>query len=383
MTIDDATRPPWASPAARGSRNELTRRHNLSTVLLAVHYGTAVSRAELTRKTGLNRSTIGSMVAALAEAGLVTSEVAEDASGVGRPSPIVRPTTEVVALSIHPDIDAVRVALVGLGGRVLASERREVAGGLDMAEAVDIIAELTETVRRSAPKHTRIVGAGVAVPGLVDDERGIVVDAPHLGWRGEPLARRVAARLGIEVHVGNDATVGLLAEARFGAGRGRSDVLYLNGSASGIGGSALVGGTLLTGARGFGGEFGHILVTSDGLPCDCGRSGCLETEVNMQRLDAARAAGALDAELDRQADVLSHAIANLVVAFNPEAVILGGFLANVLDNRGAAIRNGVARLAFGPLAEGVVIARNALGDDLLLVGAAELGLARLLRNPLG
>ena len=112
---------PWTVRGGGGARNESLRRHNLATVLRAVHYGREVSRAELTRSTGLNRSTIGAVVATLEEEGLVTATEPVNEGAVGRPSPVIRPSREVHALAINPDIDAVRVALVGLGGYVVAS----------------------------------------------------------------------------------------------------------------------------------------------------------------------------------------------------------------------------------------------------------------------
>src|SRR5690606_27898027 len=196
-----------------------------------------------------------------------------------------------------------------------------------------------------------------------------------------------------------DAALALMAEIRFGAGRGIDDVLYLNGSVSGIGGAAFVGGRPMVGADGFAGEFGHTLVRSDGDTCDCGRRGCLETEVNVQRLaastrlaehpadalhlDLREATGDLADEVERQADVLATAIANLVGAFNPSTVILGGFLGSLHEARPEAIATAVHREAFAPLAESITIVSAELGEDIHMVGAAELAFAPLLVDPLG
>ncbi|GMA35968.1 hypothetical protein GCM10025876_21720 [Demequina litorisediminis] len=199
--------------------------------------------------------------------------------------------------------------------------------------------------------------------------------------------------------VDNDANAGLLAEQLFGAAAGETDVIYLNGSTSGIGGAVGVGGMVLRGADGFAAELGHTLADRDGPPCHCGRRGCLETEVNLQRLEAAAggplehadlagslrslASPALEAEIDRQADVLARGIANLVSAFNPRAVILGGFLSALLSLREGAIRERVAAHTFAPLADALRIESAALVDDQVLVGAAELAFAGLLADPLG
>ena len=379
---------PWTVRGHGGARNESTRRHNLSTVLRAVHYGRELSRADLTRSTGLNRSTIGAMVAILEEAGLVESnepsELGESRS-VGRPSPVIRPSRAVRALAINPDIDAVRVAVVGLGGAVIAEASRTFTKVPSPADAVAAAAQLAASLVAewaSGPVGGGFVGAGVAVPGLIDFDGGAVVNAPHLGWREEALAAPWSAALGMPVHVGNDANVALLAEVHFGAARGARDVLYLNGSASGIGGAALVGGRLMTGARGYGGEFGHMVVRGGAAACDCGRVGCLETEVNV-RLLAGLTGPRRAAERARQAGVLAGAIGNLISAFNPQLVVVGGFLAELIDAQSDLVRGAVASETLRPLAEGVPIVPAELGDAILPLGAAELAFSPLLADPVG
>ena len=370
---------PWTVRGPGGRRNESIRRHNLATVLRAVHYGREVSRATLTRVTGLNRSTIGAMVATLEEAGLVIVTEPQAERSVGRPSPVIRPSSTVCALAINPDIDAVRVALVSLGGEVIASAEQAMGAVPSPADALAAAARMARDLVGKSGAIT-LVGAGVAVPGLVDFDGGTVVNAPHLGWRDEAIATPWSEALACPVHVGNDATVALLAEVHFGAARGSRDVLYLNGSASGIGGAALVGGRLMTGARGHGGEFGHMLVRSGGDQCDCGRTGCLETEVNLRRLSGLTGA-AKEAELERQAGVLAVAIANLISAFNPHLVVVGGFLAQIFDDHSQLVLGAVAGQSLEPLADGVAIVHAELGGAIHALGAAELAFAPLLDDP--
>jgi len=369
---------PWTVRAPGGARNESVRRHNLSTVLSAVHYGREVSRANLTRDTGLNRSTIGAMVAILEEAGLVTTDEPHPERSVGRPSPVIRPSNAVRALAINPDIDAVRVAVVGLGGEVLAEASAPFASVPSPADAAQAAARLAASL--VGEEASGLVGAGVAVPGLVDFDGGTVVNAPHLGWRDEAIAQPWSELLGMPVHVGNDANVALLAEVHFGAARGSRDVLYLNGSTSGIGGAALVGGRLMTGARGHGGEFGHMVVRGVSDQCDCGRIGCLETQVNVRRL-AGLTGAARAAETARQAEVLGGGIANVMSAFNPELVVVGGFLAEILEQHADAVHGAVEEQTLPPLAADVSITRAALGDAILALGAAELAFGPLLADP--
>ena len=381
--------------AGRGSRNEATRRHNLSTLLSLVHHGNGVSRAALTRTTGLNRSTIGLLVADLAAAGLVRESAAATGS-VGRPSPIVVPDPDVVAVAINPDVDAVVVGIVGLGGVVHATSRVET----DAIPGIEDVVRIARAeVRDLTAGHSwRIVGAGVAVPGLVRAREGSVARAPHLLWSGEAVAGPLEEALEVPVAVDNDANAALVAETLFGAARGRRDVIYLNGSVSGIGGSVLTDGTVVRGADGFAGELGHTLVKPGGEHCHCGRSGCLETEVNLQRLESAAGAGGIDhahltaslssgsealaAEVDHQIDTLALATGSFVSIFNPEAVVLGGFLSALQARRPERFAQALAGAVFEPLGERLEVMRAELGDELLMVGAAELAFSGLLADPL-
>jgi len=189
-----------------------------------------------------------------------------------------------------------------------------------------------------------------------------------------------------------------MAESMFGAGAGYGDVVYLNGSTSGLGGGVVSGGHIVKGVRGFGAELGHTLLNPQGAVCGCGRTGCLETEVNVQRVWAVAGKGcvpiddldhlyadhptaALGAELDRQADALAAGIASLLSVFAPARVILGGHVGALLDARGDRIREAVLGQAFAPLGEEVVLVRNALRERMVPIGAAELAFGPLLADP--
>jgi predicted NBD/HSP70 family sugar kinase len=358
-----------------------------------------LTRAELTRRTGLNRSTVGALVGELAEIGLAYETAAPEGGGVGRPSPLVHANRQVAALALNPDVDAIDLGLVGLGGVLHGRVRHDTAGVPTAAATVRLVSKLLEKLKPSLERCT-VVGIGVAVPGLVRAETGVVALAPHLDWHDEPLAQMLAEATGYPTFAGNDANLGMLAETVFGAGRGVGDLVYLNGSASGIGAGVLAGGRLLWGARGYAAELGHTLINSKGRRCHCGQRGCLETEVNLHSLQAvmgrvplsaegiqaamrAGAGSAIEVEVRRQLDLLGRAIAGFVSIFNPEMVLLGGFLGMLHDAMPSRLEACVARLCFAPAAAGLKIQRVALREDLLLIGAAELALQSLLADPIG
>ncbi|MSR98444.1 ROK family protein [Arthrobacter sp. BL-252-APC-1A] len=374
------------------------RVQNLSRVLTLLHRRGPLSRAQLTRLTGFNRSTVGALTSELSRLGLAYETEPAAAGRAGRPSPLVHPNERVAALAVHPDVDAVTVGLVGLGGKVHRRVRYDAAAVPGVAETLSITRAVVEGMAAELASMDRIVGVGAAVPGLVDSTDGSVRLAPHLGWENEPLAESLSRTLGLPAFAGNDATLGTLAESVFGAGVEQADVVYLNGSASGIGGGVIVGGMPLGGAAGFAGELGHTLVRSDGLACFCGRRGCLETEVNLgglleplglkhadlEQLEeamAARRTPGFEAAAARQLDMLAEALVNFVNIFNPSTILLGGFLGVLFSFDPRRLQNAVAHGGIGGLGRQVQIRRAALGADLLLVGAAELAFADLLAAP--
>ncbi|MEY9951337.1 ROK family protein [Leifsonia sp. EB34] len=384
-----------------GTNLDTVRRHNLSAVLGMVHREGPLARSALTQATGLNRSTIGALVAELGEFGLVREREPETSNRVGRPSPVVAADGRVVALAVNPEVDAVTVGVVGLDAHVHRRVRYPTGHVPTAAEAAAIAAAVIDGLRPELAAASRVVGVGVAVPGLVREEDGVVRLAPHLEWAEEPFAAELAEATGYPVAAANDASLGANAERLFGAGQGAADLVYVNGGASGIGAGVIVGGRPLTGISGYAGELGHTLVNSAGVRCHCGAIGCLETEVSQRALlrvlglasadpdelsralVAAVASGdaAVLAEVDRQLGFLATALRNATNVFDPERIVLGGFLGALHELAPERLPVLVASQALAASVETLTITRAALGSDILMIGAAELAFAPLLASP--
>jgi len=364
-----------------------------------------VTRAELTRALGLNRSTIGDLVATLAEHGWVDEVDDVPRQGVGRPSPRVVPRIERLVVAVNPELDAVEVGLVALGGRVIA-RRRVAIDSPTVDQAVSITArvarELADEVAAGHPS-SRLVAAGAAIPGLVRREDGLVRLAPHLGWREQPIATPLAAALGVPARAANDAQLGCRAELAFGAGLGARTLVYLNGGASGIGAGIVVDGRLVEGRDGHAGELGHLGVDPRGPVCACGARGCLEAVVSRAQLveqlalehpdddelaaalATALAAGAnpaITAIVAEQFAGLRTGLRGIATMLNPERIVLGGYLATLWAMVSTADRAGALSDALPPIGAGVRIKPADLGANRLLVGAAELAWEPLLADPL-
>lgn len=252
------------------------------------------------------------------------------------------------------------------------------------------------------------VPVGVAAPGPLSSRTGTVYSAPNLpGWHHVPLGSMLAERTGREVIIGNDANCAALGEARFGAGVGEQDLIYL-GLGTGVGGGVISGGQLIDGAQGLGGELGHMTVAMNGPRCTCGSIGCLEAFTSGWAIgregmlvagtadgeairraagdgpvtahsvaDAARAADpAALAILTRAGDALGAAIGALINIFNPDLIVIGGGLAELGDLLLGPARATIPSFSFRAQREHARVIPAALGDDAGLFGAAALVFSR-------
>ncbi|WP_436530623.1 ROK family transcriptional regulator [Actinoplanes sp. HUAS TT8] len=383
-------------------------RSSLGTLLHHVHVGGPLSRAVLATRMGVNRSTILALTAELTAAGLIREEHPAGTSGAGRPSLVVVPESERFwVLAFDVAVDRLVAARVGLGGAVLArSSADRPRAGVDLDAVVGKLAELGRDLVAAAPAETTCVGVGASYCGMIRPGDGMVRYGPELGWVDQAFGAELALALGIglPVAVGNEAHLGALAEFQRGAGVGSPDLIYLHGDV-GVGGGILVGGTLLGGESGYGCEVGHMLVNPfDGRPCLCGSRGCLEAETGESALlDAAGRAGraigagavravvADAAAGDARAagavatigDWLGIGVANLINLFNPGVVIFGGMLRDVYRGAAPQVAARIAQHAMPVSRERARLRLSALAGDTTLMGAAELGFATLLADPLG
>lgn len=383
----------------RGGTFDGVHRRNLSKVLRLVHVEGSMSRARLTALTALNRSTVATLVAELADLGLVLEQPPDPTNRVGRPSPVVAADPRVLAIAVNPEVDAITIAAVGIDGRIPVRERIAVDHLPSPEETAELVAATHNRWVADELREARLVGVGLAVPGLVRASDGLVRWAPHLEWTDAPLRALVEEAAGLPTAVGNDASLGAHAEHLFGAGRGVDDLVYLNGGASGIGGGLVVHGMLVGGTGGYAGEFGQNRPGIASAGDRRAEGGVLEDEVSRSRLLAvvglanvdepalARALAASVApevgeELGRQRRILSTALANAINVLNPSLVVLGGFLATVAESDPVDLEEGVAAQTVGAAFEEVAIRVAALGEDRLMIGAAEVALASLLDDPL-
>lgn len=384
---------------------ESVRRHNLSLVLRHLHELGALSRSEIGGALGMTRSTVGELLADLCARGLV--EVGDPArlGSPGRPSLVARPNPEgAAAITADIEVNSLSAAVVGLGGKILHLERvTHRPRRLAAEQTVEDVAKLIQSARSSIPPGCWIAGLGIAIPGVVRRADGLVHFAPNLGWRDVPLGLLISERVGsnLPVVIANEADLGAVAEHKWGVGMGVDHLIYLSNDV-GVGGGLVIDGRPLVGAAGCAGEVGHIQVNPLGVRCRCGAVGCWETEIGGPALlrragsaekvyrpeavvrllsDAALGDAVALAAVQEVGRWLGAGLAALINSFNPQRVILGGFLGNMWPLVEETVRAELQVRVMAPALEVVQIRSARLGAEAPLLGAAELALARVLDDP--
>lgn len=249
-----------------------------------------------------------------------------------------------------------------------------------IAEALAALAAQASGLGLDAPE-----AAGVVIPGIVDEARGVAVTAANIGWRDVPLRALLRDRLGVPVALGHDVRAGGLAEAVLGAAAGARNALVLP-IGTGIAACCVVDGRPLV-ADGYAGEIGHVVVDPEGEPCPCGQRGCLErvasasaiarryTARSGERVDGAsevaerlRAGDAMAQEVwDEAVDALARVLHTAVTLLGPEVVVVGGGLAEAKDLLLVPLTERLhARLTFQRAPR---VVRAALGDQAGCRGA--------------
>ena len=338
--------------APSSARQSTVRTTNLALVLRTVCAAPGpLSRADIAGATGMTRATAARLADELVAGGLLDELEREPLPRRGRPATPLVPGARFTALGLQADAGLLAARVVDLRGRVVA-ERVEPGDlrGSDPAATLAALGALAAGVLTGLPPDPLLVGAGLALPGVVDAETGVLLRAPNLGWSDLRPTAQLAAHLpaGLDVVLGNEADLAARTVAEEAPGRPgpHRDFVYLSGQI-GIGGAIVLGGRV-TGSSGWAGEVGHVCVDPDGPACSCGSTGCLELFAGRHALlraaglpldtpagDLARLAAAGEpaavAALDASSWALGVALAGVVNVVGIPTVVLGGHLAELAD----------------------------------------------------
>lgn len=395
----------------------LVREINLALVLRYIHNEAPVSRAQIAATTGLNKSTVSSLVDELMERHLI-HEIGTNAGVAGRPATLleINPTAGGI-IGIELGVDFVAIALTDFTGHILWRETINADPAQTQDKMIAQTLQLSgQAIKASQERQLNILGLGVATPGTVDLKEGILVFAPNLHWKNVPLRKIYAENTGLKVFVENDANAAALGEHLFGAARRCTDFIFVFAGV-GIGGGLFLNGQLYRGKNGYAGEIGHspIMASSIQAPCHCGNRGCWETYANqysiLQRAQARlevkrrsiiprlmaeqnspltigiikQAADQGDSEaLESFAEAgsaMGQGFAALINMFNPEKIFLGGPLSLAGKYMLPSIRETASKHALPETGQQVEILLSSFGPDASLVGATAIVVHDILHNP--
>lgn len=376
-----------------------------------------LSRAGLSDATGLNRSTVSSIVHDLLGKNLIREIGLQSSTRTGRPGILLELNPDGgCAIGVEIGVDFISAVLTDFVARVLW--RRRIA--VHPEEKQEVIIRKAEAIVEEAlaigkERGLLSLGIGLGVPGLVDIQEGTLVFAPNLRWYNVPLRQMWTERFDLPVYVENEANAAALGEYYFGNARGVQNLIYLSAGV-GLGGGIIIKGKLFRGSNGYAGEFGHMTVDPNGEPCGCGKRGCWETmvgpraitrrvrkalengressilsviEKDPNRIDmgvVVQAAQAGDpiarTALEDVGVCLGIGISNLVNAFNPEMVVLGGALSLAGPFLLPVIEETVRIHALPQPRAALTITTSAHGADACVMGAVALVLDEILREPM-
>jgi predicted NBD/HSP70 family sugar kinase len=383
------------------------RKSNRSRALWQVFLNGPLTRQEVGTLAGLSPATVSNLVAALEADGVVVEVGLEDSNG-GRPRGLLQVNPQygyVIGVDVGETAFLVELFDFALHIRARHTSVTDMTV-LDPEDAVSHIVEGIESVIAESGVNARaILGVGVAVPGLVEHGEDAVVHGQSVGWDAVPLEAMLRRRIDLPILVDNCAKTLGQAEKWFGAARGTDNaVIVLLGIGAGT--RIISNGEVHRGAASSAGEWGHTTVVVGGRTCRCGAEGCLEAYVGAGAIAAryqqlkgrpvaispgeleGQIAAIIDARdgdraaaqvLDETVTYLGAGIADLVNLFNPERVVVGGWLGQALsDELLPRIREAAGRQALHLPFSRVQIVKAELGKDAAALGGATLPIARLI-----
>jgi predicted NBD/HSP70 family sugar kinase len=383
------------------------RRHNRSVLLSKLFFDGPLSRHELSHVTGRSAATISNVIGELVDERLIVEAGLVESDG-GRPRVLLRVDPQYgYVVGIDVGETGVKVELFDLAMRRLSNVEHPLPS--TRPDPVGVVAQVASGIRevviRAGVDESKVIGAGIGVPGTVEQGPRVLVFAQTIGWDGVPLAELLrTSGVALPFFFENGAKTQGQAEMWFGAGRGaRHAVIALVGS--GVGAAVIADGDMYRGSTSSAGEWGHTTIAYGGRACRCGALGCLEAYVGAEGiLDRYRQArgkratagddeqASIDALiraanrsavaariLDETAGYLGAGIANLINLFNPERIVLGGWAGLALGARLLPqIREAAAKHALRHPFGQTSIEMCELGPDAVAFGAATLPVADLL-----
>lgn len=369
-----------------------------------------ISRAEISRRLNLSRSTVTEIVKELLETNLIAETGIGESNG-GR-KPIVLEFQDDAKVIFGIDIGAthVSVAMTNLRGKLLFWKEREFNVREDSEGTYELINELCiESLSSKNLGYDKLLSIGVAVPSPVDPIRPEYLSETIIpAWHGKSGLERLREKFSVPVYLDNDANLGALAEHWWGEGKSVSDLIFIKLS-SGIGAGYIFGGKLYRGSKGIAGEMSHMPIDPNGRLCGCGLRGCLATVISDWALkervktlstlypqsplvnidpnivDIENAAKEFDPlaiqVVSETTNYLTSAITSLVNLLNPDMIIIGGSFSQLSDSVLNPIQEKMDACSLVSGVRKTVLRNSKLGAKGIAIGAATLAIEQAFIDP--
>lgn len=343
--------------------SETARRINRDIVLELIRAKQPISRADLSRHSGLQRSTVSQIVAQLIREKWAC-EGAVASPPRGRHPTLIELNDDLVAMAIDIHPKEATVAVVDLKGRLLSRSIASLSS--DVASSVRLMTDCMLRMKREL-RSKSIEGIGISLPGRVDPGTQRLIFAPNLRWPDFDLKKVIEKAMGLPVKMENAATACLLSELTFRRIDGIRDIVLVTVS-EGVGTGVYANGQLVTGYRGMAGEFGHVSLDPAGARCSCGRRGCWETLASCRAglryykelqpkaraitfrelLNLAEEGDRHAAEaLAKQALYIGRGLQLIIAALSPSMILVAGDITSAWDRFGPAIEKEAAKFTLG------------------------------------
>lgn len=368
------------------------RRQNLSALLRQVHANGTISRAVLGQALGLSKTTIAELVSELEAAGLVNRVGNEQKAAAGRPSQLVAASSEPLVLVVNPEVDGITLAFVNFAAEIIETEFVEFDNAYSLETTATLVKEFLAK-HSNIPKH-RIYGSVFAIPGAIDKTTNKLIDAPSLGWSDLDVVNQLTRTLKIKVWITNNARAATVSEHLFGAAKGLQNAICLFSGVGGIGGGFIVNGRVLEGSNGIAGEIGKMnlisggargaqtfgdLMRRDEIVAALGKKRVSDSE--LESLISNSTQLAVNKAVDGQVSLLLSALKTLRDLFDPEAVILGGFLGSLVKSRKTQLLKSMNHDSLKGKGDEFLIPRAAELKPMVLIGAAETAWEQIFTDP--
>jgi len=370
----------------------MKRHHTLLVFRLIKRYG-SLSRAKLTKLTQMSATSVGRIVKELIKEEFII-EVGESKGSVGRRAIMleVNPNGGLF-FGVNIEKNTIDVGVVDLNGSVQCVKAKKLVNDSEPMKQLNDIIELIEELKGEYHHLAeRIVGCGISVPGIVDFRSGKVLRVPQLRWNNVNVKEYLESKLGIKVFIDNQVKAILISESMYGSAVGVESAacIYVG---SGLGAAFMENSELIRGVNNMAGEIGHTIISPNGMLCDCGRVGCLQTYICSSSLE--KESGRTIDEIfnasyknekwavqliEQATEYLAMTISNVVCTYNPEVIILAGTMVQEFPDWAKEVEERVDKFLWDNVIESVDIQFHS-NKTASILGASCIVLKEFLESP--